>query len=83
VPQSTEFTDFLHKTGEDQTQVRFNNDNAGLFNDLDVDNEGNERNDEIEDIVETNINNVLGSLKNFASEVIYSLHYIISIKLGL
>ncbi|CAG8719263.1 8954_t:CDS:10, partial [Funneliformis caledonium] len=68
VPQSTEFTDIIHKTGEDQAQVRFNNDNTGLFNDLDVDNEGNERNDEIEDIVETNINNVLGSLKNFASE---------------
>jgi len=76
VPQSTEFTDILHKTGEDQTQVRFNNDNAGLFNDLDVDNEGNERNDEIEDIAD----NILSS---FVSEVIYSLHHIISIKLGL
>ncbi|CAG8512143.1 9727_t:CDS:10 [Funneliformis caledonium] len=58
VPQSTEFTDILHKTGEDQTQVQVNNDDAGFFDDLD---EGNERNDEIEDIAD----NILSS---FVSE---------------
>ncbi|GET03955.1 hypothetical protein GLOIN_2v1481233 [Rhizophagus clarus] len=58
VSQSTEFTDILHKTGEDQTQVQVNNDDAGFFDDLD---EGNERNDEIEDIAD----NVLSS---FVSE---------------
>ncbi|CAG8647330.1 9705_t:CDS:10 [Funneliformis mosseae] len=46
VPQLMEFTDILHKTGKDQTQVQVNNDDAG-----------NERNDEIENIAD----NILSS----------------------
>lgn len=77
MPQSAEFTDILHKTGEDQMQVQVNN-GGSFFNGLDVDNE---------EMTKLRILSkrilILSSLKNFVSEVIYSLHHIISIKLGL